>query len=246
MPSHIYVLLGRYDEAVQCNIKAIAADEKYQRKAGNINYYTGSRIHNIHFVSYAAMFAGHTPPLPPSSSGSSHGIFCGTLSVSLSLLFLLLRLLFSSWLFSHSPLCPLSLNLVTGQYALARSYARLIHENVTPSVLEHPVLAKYFESFVSIDLHVLIRFGKWEELLAYPEPASPEVLSSHPISSLASFACPFPLVLSRPASHSLPALSIHVVHSLLWSRHCPCCARRCEESSRAAIAFPKPNPARAT
>jgi tetratricopeptide (TPR) repeat protein len=58
MPSHIYVLLGLYDEAAQANIEAIRADNKYQLKAGNLNYYTGYRIHNIHFVSYAAMFAG--------------------------------------------------------------------------------------------------------------------------------------------------------------------------------------------
>lgn len=61
MPSHIYVLLGMYDEAAQCNIEAIRADEKYHLKAGNINYYTGYRIHNIHFVAYAAMFAGEIP-----------------------------------------------------------------------------------------------------------------------------------------------------------------------------------------
>lgn len=75
MPSHIYVLLGMYDDAVQCNIEAIKADEKYHSKAGNLNCYTGYRIHNIHFVSYAAMFAGRHPPppreyLPISSQGN--------------------------------------------------------------------------------------------------------------------------------------------------------------------------------
>lgn len=59
MPSHIYILLGMYDDAAQCNIEAIRADEKYHIKAGNMNYYTGYRIHNIHFVSYAAMFSGN-------------------------------------------------------------------------------------------------------------------------------------------------------------------------------------------
>lgn len=58
MPSHIYILLGMYEDAAQCNIEAIIADEKYHIKAGNMNYYTGYRIHNIHFVAYAAMFSG--------------------------------------------------------------------------------------------------------------------------------------------------------------------------------------------
>ena len=58
MPSHIYILLGMYNEAAQCNIEAIIADEKYHKNQGNMNYYTGYRIHNIHFVAYAAMFAG--------------------------------------------------------------------------------------------------------------------------------------------------------------------------------------------
>lgn len=57
-----------------------------------------------------------------------------------------------------------------GNYELALQYARLIHENVTSSVLLSPVLAKYFESFVSIDIHVLVRFGKWNKILHYQFP----------------------------------------------------------------------------
>lgn len=58
MPSHIYVLLGMYKEAAEANIEACAVDELYVRKEGIFNYYTGYRIHNMHFISYAAMFAG--------------------------------------------------------------------------------------------------------------------------------------------------------------------------------------------
>lgn len=60
--------------------------------------------------------------------------------------------------------------MIIGQFEIAYTYARMIHENVPPAVLQYPVLAKYFEAFVSIDIHVLIRFGKWDEILRYPEP----------------------------------------------------------------------------
>ena len=58
MPSHIYVLLGMYQDAAEANIEAVVVDEVYVRKEGIFNYYTGYRIHNMHFISYAAMFAG--------------------------------------------------------------------------------------------------------------------------------------------------------------------------------------------
>jgi tetratricopeptide (TPR) repeat protein len=58
MPSHIYVLLGMYREAAEANIAAWEVDEVYVKKEGIFNYYTGYRIHNMHFISYAAMFAG--------------------------------------------------------------------------------------------------------------------------------------------------------------------------------------------
>ena len=58
MPSHIYVLLGMWREAVQANEDAAAQDREYVRKEGIYNYYTGYRIHNLHFIAYAAMVAG--------------------------------------------------------------------------------------------------------------------------------------------------------------------------------------------
>lgn len=58
MPSHIHVLLGMWEEAIEYNSLAFQADEKYAQYAGISNCYTGYRIHNMHFISYAAMFAG--------------------------------------------------------------------------------------------------------------------------------------------------------------------------------------------
>lgn len=53
--------------------------------------------------------------------------------------------------------------------------AVIIKRNLPPRVLENKVLATYFESFVSVDIHVLVRFGKWNEILALPIPTDREV-----------------------------------------------------------------------
>lgn len=58
MPSHIYVLLGMWQEAVDSNEEGHRADEIYRKLEGIYNSYTGYRLHNIHFICYAAMFAG--------------------------------------------------------------------------------------------------------------------------------------------------------------------------------------------
>jgi hypothetical protein len=53
-----YHRLGHYEDCIKSNVAAIAADEKFVVHNGIFNYYTAYRIHNMHFVSYAAMFAG--------------------------------------------------------------------------------------------------------------------------------------------------------------------------------------------
>ncbi len=58
MPSHIYIRLGLYDEAIQANQRAIEADLRYVNQAGRQGFYDLYRAHNYHFVAYAAMFEG--------------------------------------------------------------------------------------------------------------------------------------------------------------------------------------------
>lgn len=55
MPSHIDIRLGRYDEAVKANQRAIAVDSTWAAQGG---FYTIYRAHNYHFLTYAAMFDG--------------------------------------------------------------------------------------------------------------------------------------------------------------------------------------------
>jgi tetratricopeptide (TPR) repeat protein len=61
MPAHIYIRVGRYNDAVQSNIHAVHTDEVYiegQKPQGvyPIAYYP----HNVHFLSFAATMAGNS------------------------------------------------------------------------------------------------------------------------------------------------------------------------------------------
>jgi tetratricopeptide (TPR) repeat protein len=56
MPSHIDVLVGDYDAAVLANQRAVQADGEYVKMRGSLNFYTLYRVHNYHFIVYAAMF----------------------------------------------------------------------------------------------------------------------------------------------------------------------------------------------
>lgn len=59
MPAHIYYRLGRYEDSLQANIEAVAADEAYLREVGDdglvrFGYYP----HNVHFLLTSAQAMG--------------------------------------------------------------------------------------------------------------------------------------------------------------------------------------------
>lgn len=61
MPSHIFIRLGRYQDAYDTNVHAVGVDEDYiaQSKAQGIYplmYYP----HNVHFLSWSSMFTGRS------------------------------------------------------------------------------------------------------------------------------------------------------------------------------------------
>jgi tetratricopeptide (TPR) repeat protein len=58
MPTHLDVLCGDWEAAMEGNRLAIIADEKYLSNRGGKNFYTLYRCHDFHFRVYAAMFAG--------------------------------------------------------------------------------------------------------------------------------------------------------------------------------------------
>lgn len=58
MPSHIFVNVGRYADAVSANQRAIEADASYFSQVGTPTFYRLYFLHNIHFLAYAAMMTG--------------------------------------------------------------------------------------------------------------------------------------------------------------------------------------------
>ncbi|MEM1229164.1 MAG: hypothetical protein AAGI15_01410 [Pseudomonadota bacterium] len=59
MPSHIYLRVGRYDDAVEANRKAALADEDYIAQCNAQGFYPAAyHPHNVHFLWYAAVMGG--------------------------------------------------------------------------------------------------------------------------------------------------------------------------------------------
>jgi len=112
MPSHIFIRVGRYGDAVTCNQKAVAADEGYidQCRAQGI-YPLGYYPHNIHFLWAAAM--------------------------------------------------------LDGQSRVALESSEKLTETVPGEMPGHGLS---LETFTVAPLFTLVRFGKWDEILALPQP----------------------------------------------------------------------------
>ncbi|KAI9001777.1 TPR domain-containing protein [Hyaloraphidium curvatum] len=116
MPSHLDVLTGRYKEAVDANILAWEADQRFL-KHDSTTFYTLYIIHDLHLLIYAAMFQAN-----------------------------------------------FSLSFNYGQSMLALCTDKAVR-----------AWADQLESYVPLTIHVLIRFGKFREILELPFPEDPEV-----------------------------------------------------------------------
>jgi hypothetical protein len=53
--------------------------------------------------------------------------------------------------------------------------AQAIQNTLPDDLLSSPVMNRFFESFLSVELHVLLRFGKWPQILAKPIPTNTKV-----------------------------------------------------------------------
>ncbi|HMO66467.1 MAG TPA: hypothetical protein PKE47_14805, partial [Verrucomicrobiota bacterium] len=61
MPAHIYMRVGRYEDAVTANVLAVKADELYLRRLRAQGFYPGVYYpHNIHFLWYALAYDGRS------------------------------------------------------------------------------------------------------------------------------------------------------------------------------------------
>jgi len=60
MPSHIYVLTGRWAEAALQNERAIEADRAYRKRSPQQGFYHVYMLHNHHMLSFASMMEGRS------------------------------------------------------------------------------------------------------------------------------------------------------------------------------------------
>lgn len=115
MPGHIYIRVGRYDDAVRANEKAIGADNAYVAQCHAQGLYPVAYMpHNHHFLAAAAGFIGR------------------------------------------------------GDQALAA--ARHMQSNQDEQLMRKPEFATLQQYWV-MPYFVMVRFGRWDELLAEPAPA---------------------------------------------------------------------------
>lgn len=70
-----------------------------------------------------------------------------------------------------------------GQYAPARAAADRVQQILTPDIIgvqDRPKLAMTTEGYWSMKMHVLVRFGRWHEILEEPMPEDPAL---YPVST---------------------------------------------------------------
>ncbi len=114
MPSHIYIRVGRWQDAIDSNVKAVAADAAYRKVAGPARGILPMYVaHNEHMLAYAAM--------------------------------------------------------MTGQRELALRHIRALVAGLSPEFMEEFGIVA--EAWLATPLEVLVRFGRWDDILA--EPAHP-------------------------------------------------------------------------
>jgi len=114
MPTHIDIRRGRWQQAIDGNLNAVAADEEYRKIAGPPSGFLLVYVaHNEHMLAYAAM--------------------------------------------------------MTGQTQLAIDHIRAMVKKLPDDFLKE--YATVVEGFAAMPLEVLVRFGKWDEILAEPDTA---------------------------------------------------------------------------
>ncbi len=132
MPAHIYVRVGRYNDAVKANEHAVHVDEQYISDRGPQGLYPAMYYpHNIHFLSYAASLAGQSALAIEAGDEQAKKITDAELQMAPSLeLFAtvgdVMRVRFGKWdAIMEQPLPPASRRFATGiaWYARGRAHA---------------------------------------------------------------------------------------------------------------------------
>ena len=117
MPSHIYIRVGRWHDAIDSNLKAVAADRAYRQAAGPPKGFLPVYIaHNEHMLAYAAM--------------------------------------------------------MTGESALSLQHIRALVAGLPAEFMQE--FSSIAEAWLAMPLEVLVRFGRWDDILAEPDHAATE------------------------------------------------------------------------
>lgn len=116
MAAHIYVLCGDYAQSVAQSERAVCADDKYLDHAGDQNFYTTARCHDLHLLMYAAMFLGQYQK---------------------------------------------------AAYAAERICGMATSELIAGSA---PFMASILDGYAAMRVHVLVRFGRWQDLIDLSRP----------------------------------------------------------------------------
>ena len=118
MPSHLYARVGRYADAADANVRAVAADREFFKQGTEPGMYYVYYAHNLHFLAFAAM--------------------------------------------------------MEGRYEPAIEAARDLQTAIPDPILDE--FAWLIEGIIPTNYHVLIRFGKWEQVLREPLPPENRVV----------------------------------------------------------------------
>jgi tetratricopeptide (TPR) repeat protein len=133
MPSHIYIRVGQYQDAVEANEEAAKADRSYIAACQVQGFYPGVYYpHNMHFLWYALMFQGrHDRTLEAAKQVASYALspLCGTNVFEkprLTWLPLVTQMRFGRWadvLATKEPAADLPLDRALWRFARARAFA---------------------------------------------------------------------------------------------------------------------------
>lgn len=133
MPSHIYIRVGQYQDAVEANEEAAKADRSYIASCQVQGFYPGAYYpHNMHFLWYALMFQGRAERgLEAAKQVASYALspLCGTNVVEkprLTWLPIVTQLRFGQWdkvIALPEPATDLPMDRAIWRFARARAYA---------------------------------------------------------------------------------------------------------------------------
>ncbi|MEO6245325.1 MAG: hypothetical protein ABIQ12_07800 [Opitutaceae bacterium] len=133
MPSHIYLRVGQYQDAVEANEEAAKADRSYIASCQVQGYYPGAYYpHNMHFLWYALMFQGRAErSLEAAKQVASYAssTLCGTNVVEkprLTWLPVVTHLRFGQWdkvLATPEPAVNAPFDRAVWRFARARAFA---------------------------------------------------------------------------------------------------------------------------